>query len=205
MHLTKENDVFKARLLTLPVSSFKHKIASGINRKWTAEVEGVIFNLSSTEIKQISIWGLSRKRPAIVNIMRTVWATSMEPGSQGEWTGMSMCEQWWLHCTGQWGWEMPLSEPVYCVAITFKMTEQVEQWICIKLCIKLEHSSMETIRMIQKAAAMGNCDWQLHHDNTLTHASCLYRVFWWNIKSLRWLGSPIAQIWSPVTPGFSQN
>ena len=49
-----------------------------------------------------------------------------------------------------------LSEHVYCVAITFKMTERVEQQICIKFCVKLEHSSTETIRMIQNAAAMGN-------------------------------------------------
>ena len=47
---------------------------------------------------------------------------------------------------------MPLSEHVYCVAVTFKMTE----WICIKFCINLEHSSMETIQMIQEVAAMGN-------------------------------------------------
>ena len=33
----------------------------------------------------------------------------------------------------------------------YKRQEQVEQRICIKFCIKLEHSSMETIRMIQKA------------------------------------------------------
>ena len=46
---------------------------------------------------------------------------------------------------------MPLSEHVYCVAIAFKMTEQVEQQICIKFCIKPEHSSTETIWMIQKA------------------------------------------------------
>ena len=32
----------------------------------------------------------------------------------------------------------------------------VKQWICIKFCIKLKHSSAETIRMIQKATAMGN-------------------------------------------------
>ena len=51
---------------------------------------------------------------------------------------------------------MPLSEHVFCVANTFKMTEQVEQQICIKWCIKLEYSSIETIWMIQKAAAMGN-------------------------------------------------
>ena len=51
---------------------------------------------------------------------------------------------------------MPLSENVYCVAVTFKMTEQVEQRICIRFCIKLEHSSAEAIQMIQKAAAMGN-------------------------------------------------
>ena len=69
---------------------------------------------------------------------------------------MSMYEQWWLHCTNQWEWETPLSYHVYCVAITFRITEQVEQQIGIKFCMKFEHSSMETIRMIQKAAAMGN-------------------------------------------------
>ena len=36
---------------------------------------------------------------------------------------------------------MPLSEHVYCVAIAFKMTEQVEQRVCMKFCIKFEHSS----------------------------------------------------------------
>ena len=40
---------------------------------------------------------------------------------------------------------------MYCVAVTFKMTEPVEQQICIKFCVKLGHSSMETIPMIQKA------------------------------------------------------
>ena len=44
-----------------------------------------------------------------------------------------------------------LSEHVYCVAIAFKMTEQVEQQICIKFCVKLEHSSTKTIEMTQKA------------------------------------------------------
>ena len=37
------------------------------------------------------------------------------------------------------------------------MTERVEQQICIKICVKLEHSFVETIQIIQKAAAMGNC------------------------------------------------
>ena len=49
-----------------------------------------------------------------------------------------------------------MSEHVYCAAIAFKMTEQVEQRICIKFCMELEHSSVEIIQMIQKAAAMGN-------------------------------------------------
>ena len=40
---------------------------------------------------------------------------------------------------------------MYCVAVALKMTKRVEQQICIKFCIKLEHSSMETIQMIQKA------------------------------------------------------
>ena len=51
---------------------------------------------------------------------------------------------------------MPLSEHVHCVTIAFKMTKSVEQWICIRFCIKLAHSSAETIQMIQKATAMGN-------------------------------------------------
>ena len=51
---------------------------------------------------------------------------------------------------------MPLGEPVYYVAVTSKMTEQGEQWICIRFCIKLEPSSMETVQMIQKATAMGD-------------------------------------------------
>ena len=51
---------------------------------------------------------------------------------------------------------MPFSEHVYCVAVTFKMTEQVEQQICIKYCVQLEHSSLDTTQMVQKDAAMGN-------------------------------------------------
>ena len=51
---------------------------------------------------------------------------------------------------------MPLNKHVYCVAIAFKMTEWEEQRICIKFCFKLEHSSVEIIRMVQKATAVGN-------------------------------------------------
>ena len=52
------------------------------------------------------------------------------------------------------------------------MTEQGEQRICIKFCIKLEHSSRETIRMIQKAATMGN--WWL--EASLLQCSCLCTI-----------------------------
>ena len=51
------------------------------------------------------------------------------------------------------------------------MTEQVEQQICIKCCIKLEHSSMETIWMTQKAAAMGN--WWLAAPSQQHAHSCI--------------------------------
>ena len=68
---------------------------------------------------------------------------------------------------------MPLSEHVHCVTFAFKMTERVEQWICIKFCIKFEHPSMETIRMI-------------HHSNVPTHVSYLmqsflakHQIIWW--------------------------
>ena len=44
---------------------------------------------------------------------------------------------------------MLLSEHIYCVAVAFKMTERIEQRICVQFCIRLEHSTMETIQMIQ--------------------------------------------------------
>ena len=87
---------------------------------------------------------------------------------------------------------MLLSEHEYCVVVTFKMTEQIGQWIFIQFCINLEYSSTETIWMIQKAAAMGN--WWLAASSWQTtcplmhHVSC--RVFLWNIKSHRWLSPP---------------
>ena len=65
-----------------------------------------------------------------------------------------------------------LSEHVDCMAVTFKRTEQIQQWICIAFCIKLEHSSTETIWMTQKAVAM-----DLHHDIACTHASHLVQSF----------------------------
>ena len=49
-----------------------------------------------------------------------------------------------------------MSEHVYCVAFTFKMTEQIEQQICRKFCVNLEHSSAENTQIIQKATAKSN-------------------------------------------------
>ena len=51
------------------------------------------------------------------------------------------------------------------------MTEWVEQRIRVKFCIKLEHSSMETIWMVQKAAAMGN--WWLASSSPQRACSCI--------------------------------
>ena len=70
---------------------------------------------------------------------------------------------------------MPLSEHVYCVTVPFKMTEQVEQQMCIKFCIKFEHSSVENIQMIQKVTAMDNwwlaaSSWQCAHSCITSHA-----------------------------------
>ena len=57
------------------------------------------------------------------------------------------------------------------VAIAFKMSEQAEQWICIKFCLKLERSSTETIQMLQKATGVGNW-WLAASSQKCTH-SCI--------------------------------
>ena len=51
------------------------------------------------------------------------------------------------------------------------MTEQVEPRICIKLCIKLEHSPAETSWMTQKAAALGS--WWLAASSQQHACSCI--------------------------------
>ena len=65
------------------------------------------------------------------------------------------------------------------------MIEWVEQKICIRFLIKLEHSSVETIGIIQEAAAMGN--WWLAALSQQHAHSCItsHAVFWQNIKSPR--------------------
>ena len=70
------------------------------------------------------------------------------------------------------------------------MTEQVEQQICLKFCVKLKCSSMETIWMIQKAAAMGN--WWLAASSWQCTCSCVtsHAVYSQNIKSPRWFSPP---------------
>ena len=62
------------------------------------------------------------------------------------------------------------TEYAYCV-VSFKMTEWVGQRICIKFCIKLEHSSEETIQMIEKVTAMGN--WWLAASSWQHICSCI--------------------------------
>ena len=72
---------------------------------------------------------------------------------------------------------MPLSEHVYRVDVTFKMIKWVEQQICIKFCVKLEHSSMKTIWMIKRPKLWATTDWYLHHNNAPARASRLMQSF----------------------------
>ena len=102
---------------------------------------------------------------------------------------------------------MPLSEHVYCVAVAFKTTERVEQWLCIKFCIKawtlvcrnyLYYSEGHSYGQLVIGSFITTMCPLMHHV-----VSC--RVFWQNIKSPRWLRPTTAQILCPVTSGFSQN
>ena len=98
---------------------------------------------------------------------------------------------------------MSSREQVYCVAVAFKMTEQVKQWLWIKFYIKLEYSSMETIWMIQNAMAMVIGSFIPTTHPFMDHISS--KIYWLNVKSPRWLRTPAAHIWHPVTSGFSPN
>ena len=65
---------------------------------------------------------------------------------------------------------MLLSEPVKCVAVTFKMTEWVEQWVWIKLCIRLEFSSVKLFMWFRRPQLWATGDWQLRYNDVPVHA-----------------------------------
>ena len=97
---------------------------------------------------------------------------------------------------------MPLSEHVRCVAIAFKITEPVQQRICIKFCTKREHFSAEN------TDKSGGCSygqlliWQLHQDNAPAHASLPMQRFLAKHQITHVTQPPTAQIWLPETSGF---
>ena len=61
---------------------------------------------------------------------------------------------------------MPLSEHVHCVAVIFKMTECIEQWIWIKFCISLNVPPWKLFTWFRRQRQWATDDWQLHHDIT---------------------------------------
>ena len=75
------------------------------------------------------------------------------------------------------------------------MTEQVEQRICIKFCIKLEHFSADTVRVIQKAAALGN--WWLAASSQQRACSCITSYTEFSGKTLNHPGDSAS-----LQPGF---
>ena len=114
------------------------------------------------------IWGLIGKSPATVKIMRTVWVTLMQP-RRVDW---NVCARTMTTSLYQpVGAGDTLTEHVHCVSITFKMTEWGEQWIYIKFCVKLKHSSTWTIQTIQKSSAMGM--WWLAASSQQCAHSCI--------------------------------
>ena len=80
------------------------------------------------------------------------------------------------------------------------------EWSCIKFCIKLEHSSTETIQMIQKAAAMGTwwltaSSWQRAHSFITSHAE----IFLAKHQITQVTQSPYSLDLAPCDSGFSHN
>ena len=84
---------------------------------------------------------------------------------------------------------MPLSKPVYCVAVALKITEQVEQQIALNFVLSLNISPWKLFRWFRRPQLWATGDWQLHHNNAHAQASRVVQ-FLWNIKSPRWL-SPL--------------
>ena len=111
-----------------------------------------------------SVW----RSPAIVN-MRAVCATLISPGSQGQWTGMRVCEQWWLHCASHWAvdaveWACVLCG--HCIQ---------NDWVSIAL--NLNVPPWKLFRWFTRPQPWATGDRQLHNDDAPAHASCLVQGF----------------------------
>ena len=73
---------------------------------------------------------------------------------------------------------MSLSEHVYCVAVTFKMTEWVEQWkSASNFALSLNIPPRTLFTWFRRPQLWATGDWQLHHDNVPTHAPHLVQRF----------------------------
>ena len=72
---------------------------------------------------------------------------------------------------------MLLSEHVYCVPVTFKMTEWVDNKSASNFVLSLNIPLQKLFIWFRRLQLWVTGDWQLHHDNTPTHASCLVQIF----------------------------
>ena len=150
-------------------------------------------------------WGLSRKSPAIDNVIRTVVGYRCNPAAKEN------------------GQECACVNYDDCIVQSVGAVDTVE-WarVLCGCCIQNDWESRATnLHQILHQA------WTFLHRNYLDDSegcscgqlvigsfimtTCLLRyhilcsVFWWNIKSPRWLSPATAQIRHPVISGFSQN
>ena len=72
---------------------------------------------------------------------------------------------------------MPLSEHVYCVAVTFKMTERIEQEICTNFVLSMNIPLQKLFRWFRRPKWWATGNWQLHHTNAPAYASHLVQSF----------------------------
>ena len=150
-------------------------------KKWAEDL--------NTYFSKGDIWDLSGKSSTIVNIMRmVVWhQCSLAAKENGlECACVNNDNFTVLVSVGSrclWG-------SMYCMVIVFKMTELVEQWVCIKLYIKLGHF-LQNYSNDSEGHSYGQLVMGSFIRTTcplMHHVSC--RVFWWNIKLSRWLKLP---------------
>ena len=89
---------------------------------------------------------------------------------------------------------MLLRENVYSVAVTFKMTDGVEQQIHSNFALSFNIPPRKLLRWFRRLQLWATGDWQLHQTTHPPMSHILCKVFWQNMKPLRWL--------SPLQPTF---
>ena len=90
---------------------------------------------------------------------------------------MHICEQWWLHYTSQWGSRHRRVNVCTVWSSHSKWLSEYNNESASNFALSLNIPLRKLFGWFKRLQLWASSEWQLHHDNTPTHASHLMQSF----------------------------